>query len=578
MIFEFGQYVSGKEECRDFSAGEKSKKVIRVSKDCQLKEYGFITEENRGKEKVLQIPELNSGFSEAYWCKGETITQFVENERGIKAGDWKGQGMIPLTFAMKVIKEGNYFVKIKLQSDIRCEKNDEQVMIFLGRRRLAYVGKVEDMPEKFVVNVTPIIPRGYENEMKDETVDVTIVGKDIYLSSIEISKCEIGTIYIAGDSTVTDQNTDYPYLPEQSYCGWGQMLSYFVGTEYAISNHSHSGLTTESFRSEGHYRILKKRIKKGDICLLQFGHNDQKLKHLDAQGGYRKRLCEYVEEIQDRGAEAILVTPLARNSWRGDDGSYNDLLNDYAKVCIELSKELGIKVIDLHQKSMDFVKKSGCGEAKKYYFPSDYTHSNDYGAYLFASYVYEEWKKQDLSKEQQKFVPPMQLRKVIIPEEYQNRINPNEEKILDNVERKEDALTRVEALEFAIKTMHFFPINVYNDMFEDVLGHETYAGTVECASQNGLILQEMITENHIRPKEDISFAEFICIIMNAYKSRMGLPESVKELSDIEKDNIDLWMEPYIKAAKQLDLVEENECAGNTITRERAAKICRNIHI
>ena len=43
-----------------------------------------------------------------------------------------------------------------------------------------------------------------------------------------------------------------------------------------------------------------------------------------------------------------------------------------------------------------------------------------------------------------------------------------------------------------IRTVRFFPTNVYNDMYEDVVGHEWYAGTVECAYQNGMIDEHLV--------------------------------------------------------------------------------------
>ena len=41
--------------------------------------------------------------------------------------------------------------------------------------------------------------------------------------------------------------------------------------------------------------------------------------------------------------------------------------------------------------------------------------------------------------------------------------------------RPQEVLTRAEALELAIKALKLFPINVYNDLYADIVGHETYA-------------------------------------------------------------------------------------------------------
>ena len=106
-----------------------------------------------------------------------------------------------------------------------------------------------------------------------------------------------------------------------------------------------------------------------------------------------------------------------------------------------------------------------------------------------------------------------------VPEGYEAMENPETEHLFEDLERPDDILTRVEALEFVIATMHFFPTNVYNDMFEDVIGHETYAGAVECAWQNGLIPEEMTRGRRFFPQQQITGGEFLRILRNGYKSR-----------------------------------------------------------
>ncbi len=58
-------------------------------------------------------------------------------------------------------------------------------------------------------------------------------------------------------------------------------------------------------------------ISEGDICLFQFGHNDQKLDHLGAAEGYRNNLIRYVEEIRKKGAIPYLSHPLPETAgWK----------------------------------------------------------------------------------------------------------------------------------------------------------------------------------------------------------------------------------------------------------------------
>ncbi len=516
--------------------------------------YGFLTEENRKQAKRLQIPELNSGMDAVYWLCGQEVTRLVSDDKGCFAS-WDSEGEIPVTFVTDVPAEGNYQVKVA----VTAQGAVSDAMIYLGRRRLAWRGSLaagERFEGTFLTNICPIVPRTYSDAMEDLTLDITVIGRGLHLTAAEVSPWQGPTLYIAGDSTVTDQSADYPYLPGSSYCGWGQMISAFLGTQMAVSNHSHSGLTTESFRTEGHYDILINRIKEGDICLFQFGHNDQKLMHLMADGGYRDRLADYIREIKEKGARPVLVTPLARNSWKGNDGSYNDLLEPFDRACIRLAKDSDIPVLHLHQKSMDFVAAQGRESAKRFFFPSDYTHSNDYGAYLFAGYVYGELAANGLVNGEMlpAWMPPAELPVLSIPEEYASMENPNAEHLFEGLERPQEHATRTDALEFVITAMHFFPTNVYNDMFEDVIGHELYAGTVECAYQNGLIPDEMVKDGKLHPDWPVTGGEFIEILRNGYQSR-------------KSDAVDV-------AAITPEGFDEKA----PIARGVAAEICKKLHI
>lgn len=526
-----------------------------MTKTNQKINFGFLTEKNRRNQKSLQIPELNSGFDTVYWYRESDITEIKADVYGCYI-DGESADRIPLTSITKINEEGNYQIKITLYAT----KEVQEVSIFLGCRRLAHIGTIKAGQYLFktcITNICPIIPRGYMDPMENNTIDITVIGKDVHLQQIEIDPIVCKTLYVAGDSTVCDQSADYPYYPHHSYSGWGQMLPYYLGTACTVSNHAHAGLTTESFRSEGHYKILLDRIVEGDICLFQFGHNDQKLSHLMADGGYRKNLILYIKEIQAKGAQPVLVTPLARNTWKGNDDTYNDLLYEYAIECKKISEEYQVPLVDLHEKSKELVIQLGRDKVKNYYFPSDYTHSNDYGAFLFASYVYEELVKQvDIGEENKEsrfsWNPPEVLPEIAPPADWEFCEDPNAEKLFENLDRPDDKLTRVEALEFVITTMHFFPTNVYNDAFDDIVGHELYAGTVECAYQNGLIPDEMINDNKFLPQMNITGREFLKIAGNGYRSRKG------------NDRVDRSFETI------------KNC--QTISRRTAADICKQLHI
>ncbi|MCF0186629.1 MAG: hypothetical protein HUJ98_09120, partial [Bacteroidaceae bacterium] len=144
--------------------------------------HGFLTEVNRNKYERLQIPELNDGFNEVFWYQGESITNLVSDNCGVYA-DYEGQGELPLTFVCDVFKEGNYRVKIKLFA--ACDIKEAKV--FLGRRRLCYLGSLkagESVEAEGLANICPIIARGSDRPTEDLTLDVTLVGRGLHLKEI----------------------------------------------------------------------------------------------------------------------------------------------------------------------------------------------------------------------------------------------------------------------------------------------------------------------------------------------------------------------------------------------------------
>ena len=567
--------------------------------------WGFVTEEARREQELLRLPELNSGFEPVWGYQDEDITQVEMREEGCLIADctgreWDRAGRrIPLLFKADRKAEGNYRIRIELTG---CAESGEEALLFLGRRHLAWKGTLkcgQRQTVEGIVNVCAIVPRGKTEGYPDTAVDIALVGRGAALLEVRIEPVSCPTIYIGGDSTVTDQSADYPYAPGVSYSGWGQMLSAYLDERIAVSNHAHSGLTTESFREEGHYSILYERLKPGDYVLLQFAHNDQKLDHLKAEEGYRENLDRYISEIRKKGAYPILVTPIARNTWKGLDGSYNDLLAEYAEAVKRLGSERKVPVIDLHAASKAFVLVKGLEGAKQWFFPNDFTHSNDYGAYQAAGWVAQGLAgfvgKTGLDGEAEVFEesseaaytglaafvqkggfgywePGNDCRLPQPPEEMKGKAEPAAEVLFADLERPDENLKRAEALPMMIQALKFFPTNVYNDMFEDVIGHEWYAGAVECAWQNGLIPPEMTAERKFLPEKEITMAEFLAMLMNGFRGRMHTQE--KDIST--REQVPDFAGKAVRESAALGLIDESTTLNGPVKRGAAAELIRRL--
>lgn len=572
------------------------------------KGYGFVIEKNRSTQELLQISELNSAFEPWYWLNSEDISILNQAKEGIfitKSGlyhmeDWP----IPLHFKTQLSTSGNYTISLRLRN---VGNISAPLEVFIGRRHLmSYIEAFpvsSEISQTYTINISDIIPRSKTSVYTDNTLDIVII------SSAKIALCELSmtstpdlpTLYIAGDSTVTDQSTSYPYHPACSYCGWGQMLPLFFKPGICISNHAHSGLTSETFRSEGHYDIVYNLLKPGDFVLIQFAHNDQKLPHLAAYQGYTEKLTAYIHELRLKGALPILVTPLARNTWRGD-GSYNDLLIDYANACIQISLNEDVPLIDLHQLSRDFIETHGLENSKAYFFPNDYTHTNDYGGLQMASYIATALKdihalKPFISDTIEKHIASLLQTAQIVklpspPDDYTDKTqnshtvvftdineSPNKNIITslaakgiipdrETLFRPDDPITRVEVLEWIIKAVGFVPMNVYNDHYSDVIGHEWYAGIVEVAHQNAIVDASLTSNGLFHPSMPVTTEELISFLMNSYKCRKPLPIALKHTA-VALENIAPFAVTAIQSALEVGLLIFPFDSHEKLTRSQA---------
>lgn len=359
------------------------------------KGYGFLTEESRSSDSNLKINEINDGFQPQRWYSDSKLISPQADDNGVYLENGiVDDGYIPITFKAVVPHQGNYKVTLVLSAGDTPIKG---ITIFSGRRRLESL-KGDYCPREvrayvFNVNVCDIIPQGHNEVYTDKTIDITVIGSRPVFTTLTIEEFDTPTIYITGDSTVADCPACYPYYPESSYSGWGQFFTYYVSNLAAVSNHAHPGLNTENFRTEGHYNVIKKNIKRGDYCIFQFGHNDAKFSHLAADTGYTDNLRTFIDEVRSFGATPIIVTPLAGNTWNSDKTAYDDTMLSYADACKKISAEKHVPIIDLHQVSMDFIKRVGSSDAARYFYPGDCMSTNDFGAYLMSGFIAKEIKR-----------------------------------------------------------------------------------------------------------------------------------------------------------------------------------------
>ncbi|PIC00691.1 rhamnogalacturonan acetylesterase [Caulobacter sp. X] len=221
----------------------------------------------------------------------------------------------------------------------------------------------------------------------DDKLTLEFCGPTAAVRRLRIEPVAVPTVFLAGDSTVTDQRFE-------PAAGWGQMLPRFFKPEISVANHAESGETLKSFLIERRLDKILSRIKPGDWLLIQFGHNDQKAQwpqtYAEAATTYRDYLRAYAGEARRRGATPVFVTSMHRHRFDAA-GKVVDTLGDYPAAMRETARELNVPLIDLHAMSAVFYEALGPKEAWKAFNDGgkDLTHHDNYGAYQLARCVVE---------------------------------------------------------------------------------------------------------------------------------------------------------------------------------------------
>lgn len=351
-----------------------------------------------------------------------------ENGQTVKVSERSVISDKPFSFSVK-LTEGNYkvtatFGDLTLDSENTVKAESRRLML---EHLKTTAGKFET--GTFVVNVrTAKISSGGEVKLTprekgpplvlhwDDKLTLEFNGSHPALSALEITKVDdLPTVYLAGDSTVTDQ-------PNEPWAGWGQMLPRFFRPDLAIANHAESGLALYSFKGQKRLEKILSTMKKDDYLFIQFGHNDQKDKTPGSGPftSYKENLKYFIGETKKKDGIPVLVTPMERRRF-DQAGKPTPTLTDYAEAVRQVGKEENVPVIDLNAMSLKFYEALGPQDSTKAFvhypantFPNqdkelkDDTHHNKYGGYELAKCVVEGIKANvpDLAKHLRDDVKP----------------------------------------------------------------------------------------------------------------------------------------------------------------------------
>lgn len=230
-------------------------------------------------------------------------------------------------------------------------------------------------------------------------------------------------VFLCGDSTGKNED-DKP----DGMWGWGsQAYTVFDANKCVFQNQAKAGRSTRTYIDEGRWEEVYNSLERGDVVLIQFGHNDiggikdgkqrgvlatakdsSAVYHMEnsnlykviySYGWYLKKM---IRDAQEKGAYPILLSLTPRNEWHEGNGHsrgfvypvnekagkfYIERRNEtYGSWCRQVARETGCEFIDVHNITANALDKLGQKKAALY-FKNDHTHTSLKGAQLNAQSV-----------------------------------------------------------------------------------------------------------------------------------------------------------------------------------------------
>lgn len=196
------------------------------------------------------------------------------------------------------------------------------------------------------------------------------------------------TVFMIGDSTMANK----PLAKENQERGWGQMLPVYLQGKIKVDNHAVNGRSSRSFIDEGRWDKVMELIRPGDYVIIQFGHNDEKIKSADRYtvpgGTFDENLRRFVNDAKSKGATPILMNSIARRNfppnagldiasesddkqkeWKGKYPEEGVILVDTHGAYLEsprnVAKETGVTFIDMNKLTHKLVQELGPNSSRE---------------------------------------------------------------------------------------------------------------------------------------------------------------------------------------------------------------------
>lgn len=188
-------------------------------------------------------------------------------------------------------------------------------------------------------------------------------------------------ILLAGDSTCAPRREkDRPKF------GWGEKLADYLDG-YEVINKAVGGRSSKSFIDEGRWDKLMELVNKGDVVMIQFGHNDEKKKspdrYTEPYGSYYDNLCRFIDDVRAKEAIPVILTSISRRQFKAD-GTLKRTHGEYPAAAKKAAADKGVVALDIEEISYQWLTKLGDEPSVSRFFISvdgkDNTHFVEQGA------------------------------------------------------------------------------------------------------------------------------------------------------------------------------------------------------
>ena len=146
------------------------------------------------------------------------------------------------------------------------------------------------------------------------------------------------------------------------------MLPLFLNKNAEVVNHAIGGRSTKTFLNEGRWDKLLSEVKKGDFVFIQFGHNDASTRpeRHASYTDYRSNLVKMIQDVRAKKATPVLLTSVVMRTFVSGNLT-DDRLKGYPAIMRNLAKDLNVSLIDVNQKTKDFITVLGDKASIPYY-------------------------------------------------------------------------------------------------------------------------------------------------------------------------------------------------------------------